>query len=172
MKLCYHDSLRSNDRHCNYIGLCFVDDAKHGDNIAVLRLVDELCQDPDDVLSPLSICHAHRSIEQTDGAVFAGMAANHQVSASVQLQSEIDLLPAILRAWHSVQVQIDAQAIFATPFDSFQEVRPGDSLEEWFTRLCLDCPEWQGDPHPVQSRTSNGCKVRFRDECLVVLCHG
>jgi hypothetical protein len=128
-----------------------VDDPEHGDDVAVLRLADELGEDADVVERALRVRDAHRAVQPADRAELAGV------------------VPAVLRAGDGVQVDIDADAVLACPGDRLKEVRPARVREERLALPDLDRPVRQRDAYKVQAGAGDLRKVLLGDEGLVVV---
>jgi len=82
----------------------FVHDREHCYDVLVLRLRDELGDDTDVIKGSLGVGVAHRTIQPSDISATSGVS------------------PGVLRAGSSMQIQVDANAIFARPFDGLQNV--------------------------------------------------
>lgn len=87
-----------------YGSLWLIQDAEHGYDIFVLGLRDELCKDSDVVERALSVGVSHRTVQKVD------------------CSEASRVIPAVLASGDGVQIKIDAQAVFACPFDSLQEI--------------------------------------------------
>ena len=85
----------------------FIDGPEHGHDILVLRLRDEFSQESNIIQRALSVGEAHGTIKHIDGAEFAGM------------------VPSILTARESVEIEINAKAVLARPSNRLEEV-PGE----------------------------------------------
>ena len=87
-----------------------VGNSEHGNNVLVLRLRDKLSKNSNVVKRTLGVRKSHRSIQHVDRAELARV------------------VPAVLTAGKRVQVEVDTDAVFASPLDGFQEV-PKTNLE-------------------------------------------
>ena len=50
------------------------------------------------------------------------------------------MIPAILRSWSTVEVEVDSQTIFACPFNGAKEVAPGYLRDIRITGVGRDSP--------------------------------
>ena len=71
------------------------------------------------------------------------------------------MVPAVLRAGHGVEIEVDPKSVFARPFDRFQEIGPRDALEVRLVGVLFNGPEPDGEPDPVEARTRNLREVLF-----------
>jgi hypothetical protein len=135
--------------------LGFVRDAKHGDDVFVLGLRDEFGDDTDIVESTLSIGKTHRAVQKTNSTKFARV------------------VPAVLTAGNSVEIEIDTDTVFPCPLNRLQEVCPS---KLWLKRLVisnLDGPvrKWDTDVVKTSGRDGSkillslrkGCQIRSKD---------
>lgn len=68
-----------------------------------------------------------------------------------------------------MQVEVDTQAILASPFDRFEEVLPRDLSEERFSLGHFNGVVAEGNADPSQPSCSNLGKVSLGDESRVVM---
>ena len=93
------DRILANGRTKGLVG-----DTEHHDNITVLRLGDELGDDTDVVECALCVGDTHRTVQNID------------------LTNPSRVVPAILRARKSVQIQVHTKTILASPLNGLQQV--------------------------------------------------
>ena len=65
----------------------------------------------------------------------------------------------ILRSRHGMKINLYTQAIFTSPFESFEDILPAGTSHERFVAPRLDRPEWDRDADPVQTGTSDLGKI-------------
>ena len=136
-----------------------VHDAEHGDDLAVLRLVDKLGEDANDVERPLRVRKSHDAGEEVDGSVLARVVI------------------AILRSRNRMKVEVDPETVLARPGDRLEEIfkiprsaqlcarrvrrrtLPADVRKERLALEDLDHPEADRDANPVESGGSDLGKV-------------
>jgi hypothetical protein len=82
------------------------------------------------------------------------------------------VIPAVLRSRNGVEIKVDTNTIFASPFDGFEEVSPGCLGKEWFSGVDFDSPEGEWDTDPVEAGCGDLSEIFFGDESIVVVCDG
>jgi hypothetical protein len=98
-------------RFTDNTSLWFVQDRKHCYDITVLGLANELGQDTDIVEGALCVGETHRTVQKVDGTRFARV------------------VPDVLRTRYGMQIEVDADTVFACPLNGEEEV----------TIDCSDC---------------------------------
>jgi hypothetical protein len=119
----------------------FVEWAKRRHDVAVLRLGDELCEDTDVLHRALRVRDAHRAIEEVDRA------------------EPTRVVQPVLRARRGVQLEQDAQAVLARPFESLECVCPRRVRQEGLAGPYFNRPIRHGQAHPVEACTGDLSKV-------------
>lgn len=79
-----------------------------------------------------------------------------------------------------MEIKVNANAVLASPFNSFEEVseepsqyssgklslrhhlRPGGLCQEWLISTSLNGPERKRDPHKIETGSCNLCEVLLR----------
>ena len=115
----------------------FIHDTKVRHDVPVLGLGNELGKDANVVEPTLGIGHTHDTAEEVDGAESARV------------------VPPVLRAGQSVQVEVDAETVLARPLNGLEEVLPGGFCIEWLAVVLLDGPEWEGNTDEVEARAGD-----------------
>ena len=106
-------------------------------------MAKELSKDPNISQSPLSVCVTHDAVQEVDLAELATVVIT------------------VLTSRDGMQVEFDADTVFATPGNHTEDVFPADFLEEWLAIPRFDCPEWDGETDPVETCASNLSEVDF-----------
>lgn len=112
----------------------FVEHAKHYNDITVLRLRDELGDDPDVIQCPLCVCIAHGTKKE------------------VGIPESPGMVPSVLRPGNSMQIYVNADTILASPFDSTEEIAGNGGRGQVNTRrqrkeILTSRTPWEGTVH-------------------------
>lgn len=129
----------------------FVDDTEDRDNVLVLRLADELSDNPDIVERALRIRKAHRSCHK------------------VHVRQLARVVEPVLAPWNGVQVQVDTDTILSTPPKQTQEILPADLREEGLVVPGVDNPKGDRYAHEIEARACDLGDVLLGDEGVVVV---
>lgn len=129
----------------------FVDDTEDRDNVLVLRLADELSDNPDIFERALRIRKAHRSYHK------------------VHVRQLARVVEPVLAPWNGVQVQVDTDTILSTPPKQTQEILPADLREEGLVVPGVDNPKGDRYAHEIEARACDLGDVLLGDEGVVVV---
>jgi len=117
-----------------------VHNLKHCHYVLILRLQDELCNDPDIIQWALGVRQTHRAVEHVDRPETAGM------------------VPLILGTRKGMEVEVHVDAILVSPLDRFEEVSSlggWDRDEKRNKMRCMSRRSSQGRAHFHMSRWPN-----------------
>ena len=79
---------------------------------------------PSEAHRPLRVDHAHRTVEETDLLVAAGLQSSAPWS-----HGRTHMVVAVLRAGHGVEVEVDAQAVLGDQMDILMSCAPCEPSE-------------------------------------------
>lgn len=114
-----------------------VDEAVHGDDVLVAVLSEEDGEFVVDVEPTVTVQLTVCAVEPTDDALSARM------------------VPSVLAARSTVQVEIDAQAVLTCVFDATEEVTPGYLTNKLITVVCFNHPVAKGDSDVVEASSAD-----------------
>jgi hypothetical protein len=128
----------------------FVDETIHGYDVFVARLREEDGEFVVDIEPTLGVFLAVGAIEPAHGALASGM------------------VPAVLRPWGTVKIEVDAEAVLARVFDAAKEVAPAYLRDVDVVVVGLDHPVAEGNADVVEACVADGGETLFGDESCVV----
>lgn len=82
----------------------FINEAKHGNDVRILRLRNKLCNSANDFKTTLSVGDAHRPIHKIHSIQHAGM------------------VEPVLGTWERVEIKVDTKSVLACPSYRFYDV--------------------------------------------------
>lgn len=68
-----------------------------------------------------------------------------------------------------MEIQIDTEAVFASPLDCLEEVGPANFGKEWLSRVDFDSPERKWNADPIETSSGNLSEIFFGDEGSIMV---